>query len=218
MKLKTDALVGFIFCHLLALLAFVPWFFSWTGSLCSDCGNVRIRRCRNKSRFPSAPHVSQFLVPALAGAHVRPSLEHVVCSSHRPFGLPFHRRHHHFADEEQDPHSPLKSFFWAHFGWLLVRPPDMKPRVMTERYAKDVMRGSALTRVPRPGTRTGSSSTLLAWMVVFFAAGFARLGTVGANSHLGCGHNSASAFLLWGGALRTVVVWHDRRRRAVNSV
>src|SRR5438270_602115 len=31
MKLKTDALAGFIFCHLLALLAFVPWFFSWTG-------------------------------------------------------------------------------------------------------------------------------------------------------------------------------------------
>ena len=31
MKLKTDALVGFIFCHLLASLALVPWFFSWTG-------------------------------------------------------------------------------------------------------------------------------------------------------------------------------------------
>ncbi len=31
MKFKADALIGFILCHSLAVLAFFPWFFSWTG-------------------------------------------------------------------------------------------------------------------------------------------------------------------------------------------
>ena len=31
MKLKTDNLIGFVLCHLLASLALFPWFFSWTG-------------------------------------------------------------------------------------------------------------------------------------------------------------------------------------------
>ena len=30
-KLKTDTLVGFVICHVLAVLALCPWFFSWTG-------------------------------------------------------------------------------------------------------------------------------------------------------------------------------------------
>ena len=36
-----------------------------------------------------------------------------------------HRRHHQFADEQPDPHSPLASFFWAHIGWILVRQPEL---------------------------------------------------------------------------------------------
>ncbi|HEX7791388.1 MAG TPA: acyl-CoA desaturase, partial [Afipia sp.] len=31
MKLKTDTLIGFIAVHLLAALALLPWYFSWTG-------------------------------------------------------------------------------------------------------------------------------------------------------------------------------------------
>ena len=31
MKLKTDTLMGFFFCHVLAALALVPWLFSWSG-------------------------------------------------------------------------------------------------------------------------------------------------------------------------------------------
>ena len=30
-RFKTDALAGLIICHALAALAFLPWFFSWTG-------------------------------------------------------------------------------------------------------------------------------------------------------------------------------------------
>lgn len=32
-----------------------------------------------------------------------------------------HRKHHRFADLEPDPHSPLKGFWWSHFGWFLCK-------------------------------------------------------------------------------------------------
>jgi stearoyl-CoA desaturase (delta-9 desaturase) len=32
-----------------------------------------------------------------------------------------HRLHHAKSDEEGDPHSPLKGFFWAHMGWCLTQ-------------------------------------------------------------------------------------------------
>lgn len=32
-----------------------------------------------------------------------------------------HRRHHRFADKEQDPHSPKQGFLWSHTGWFLSK-------------------------------------------------------------------------------------------------
>lgn len=31
MRWKRDNIIGFVFIHLIAALAFLPWFFSWTG-------------------------------------------------------------------------------------------------------------------------------------------------------------------------------------------
>ena len=210
MKLKTDALVGFIFCHLLALLAFVPWFFSWTGVLVLIVGmyvfgvvgiNLGFHRLLTHRSFSCPLWLEHTL--AILGT---------CCLQFSPaFWVAVHRRHHHFADEEQDPHSPLKSFFWAHFGWLLVRPPDMKPRVMTERYAKDVMRDPLYAVLDR--NKNWIKLTLLAWMA-FFAAGFAASALSGASTQDAV--QFGSSLFVWGGALRTVVVWHTTW--AVNSV
>ncbi len=57
-----------------------------------------------------------------------------------PYWVAVHRRHHQFADEEPDPHSPLKSFFWSHFGWYMVRIDPARRAELLQRYAKDVMR------------------------------------------------------------------------------
>jgi stearoyl-CoA desaturase (Delta-9 desaturase) len=35
-----------------------------------------------------------------------------------------HRRHHKFADEEEDPYDISQGFFYAHIGWLLFKPSD----------------------------------------------------------------------------------------------
>jgi stearoyl-CoA desaturase (delta-9 desaturase) len=33
----------------------------------------------------------------------------------------WHRQHHHTADKERDPHSPLTSFLGGHIGWLVIK-------------------------------------------------------------------------------------------------
>ena len=32
-----------------------------------------------------------------------------------------HRLHHQYSDEQLDPHSPVKSFFWSHIGWMIYK-------------------------------------------------------------------------------------------------
>ena len=139
MKLKTDTLIGFVLVHLLAALAILPWYFSWTGVVVFVVGlylfgvlgiNVGFHRLLTHRAFSCPLWLEHTL--AILGT---------CCLQFSPaFWVAVHRRHHHYSDEEQDPHSPIKSFFWAHFGWLLVRAPDMKPGPMADRYARDLLR------------------------------------------------------------------------------
>ena len=210
MKLKTDNLVGFILCHGLASLAFFPWLFSWTGVIALAVGmyvfgilgiNLGFHRLITHRGF-SCPLWLEHTFAILG----------TCCLQFSPaFWVAVHRRHHHFADEEQDPHSPLKSFFWSHFGWLLARAPDMKSGPMTERYAKDVMRDPLYALLER--RKNWIKLTFLSWLM-FFAAGF------GAAAASGAGVADAAQFgaslFVWGGALRIVIVWHTTW--SVNSV
>ena len=210
MKLKTDALVGFIFCHALAALALVPWFFSWSGVILLAVGmyvfgilgiNVGFHRLITHRSFTCPLWLEHTL--AILGT---------CCLQFSPaFWVAVHRRHHHYADDEDDPHSPVKSFFWAHFGWLLVRPPAMKPRLMIERYAKDVMRDPLYAVLDR--NKNWIHLTLLSW-IAFFVAGFAASLLSGASALDAA--QFGSSLLVWGGALRTVLVWHTTW--SVNSV
>jgi fatty-acid desaturase len=36
------------------------------------------------------------------------------------FWVATHRIHHHFADKQGDPHSPIDGTWWAHMGWILT--------------------------------------------------------------------------------------------------
>ena len=62
-----------------------------------------------------------------------------------------HRRHHQFADEQPDPHSPLASFFWSHIGWILVHQPELARLGIYERYAKDILRDRFYVALERHG-------------------------------------------------------------------
>jgi fatty-acid desaturase len=210
MKLKTDALIGFIVCHLLAALALVPWLFSWTGVVVLAAGMYVFGILGINLGFHRLIAHRGFSCPLW--------LEHsfailgTCCLQFSPgFWVAVHRRHHRFADDGEDPHSPLRSFAWAHFGWLLRRPPDMKPGPMTARYAKDVMRDPLYAKLER--NKNWMKLTFYSWLA-FFAFGFAAAALSGSGFQDSAQYG-ASLFV-WGGALRTVLVWHATW--SVNSV
>src|SRR5215472_13735985 len=103
--------VGVIFMHLAALLAFMPWFFSWTGLLLVPLGMyvfgtlgvcIGFHRLLTHRSFTCPRWLERTLV--LIG----------TCSTlmeSPAYWVAIHRRHHQFADEERDPHSPRESFF-----------------------------------------------------------------------------------------------------------
>jgi stearoyl-CoA desaturase (Delta-9 desaturase) len=111
-----------------------------------------------------------------------------------------HRKHHTFADEEGDPHSPhlhapdgirgtLKGLYHAHFGWLLARRTPSDPL----RYARDLVRDRQIRRV----------NDLFPWIVLLGFALPALLGFALAGTLWG-----AVAGFLWGGLARVFIVHH----------
>lgn len=93
-----------------------------------------------------------------------------------------HRRHHQVSDREDDPHSPVKGFWYAHIGWMVQREglPQHSP------LAHDLSQDRFLRWLDR-----GPNGGLpwLATLAVCFAVG----GVSG---------------IVWGAVVRTVFVWH----------
>jgi stearoyl-CoA desaturase (Delta-9 desaturase) len=110
-----------------------------------------------------------------------------------------HRKHHAFSDKEGDPHSPhghgegwrnaLRGLLHAHMGWLFIHTD----RANRNRYAPDLVKDPVVHFVDR---------TFVLWalmsLAVPFALGYALGGTVVA----------ALTGLLWGGAVRILVLHH----------
>ncbi len=210
MKLKTDALVGFLLCHSLAVLAFLPYFFSWTGVVLFVLGtivfgvfglNVGFHRLLTHRGFSCPLWFERTLaVLGTCSLEFSPAL-----------WVAIHRRHHHFSDEEPDPHTPNHGLFWAHFGWLLKRSGDMKSKPLLDRYARDLMRDPLYAFLERRKN----------WIMVSFSV-WLMFFAIGALSVLATGGSQADAvqfgwsLLIWGGALRTIFVWHTTW--SVNSI
>ncbi len=210
MKFKSDALIGFILCHSLAVLAFFPWFFSWTGVVLLFAGmfvfgvlgvNLGFHRLLTHRSFTCPLWLERTL--AVFGT--------CALQFSPPLWVAVHRRHHHYADDEQDPHSPLKGFIWAHFGWLLMRSGDMRSKPLIERYAKDLMRDPLYALLER--RKNWIKLAFLLWLA-FFAVGFGAAMLTGSSTAEAA--QFGSSLVIWGGALRTVLVWHTTW--SVNSV
>jgi stearoyl-CoA desaturase (delta-9 desaturase) len=111
-----------------------------------------------------------------------------------------HRKHHTFSDQEGDPHSPhvghgggfrgaLKGLFHAHVGWLFVHTE----RGARKRYARDLLADPIVSFVDR---------TFLVWVIGGLVAAFALGWAIGGHFY------AALTGLLWGGAVRMLVVHH----------
>ena len=112
-----------------------------------------------------------------------------------------HRKHHHRADDEQDPHSPLASLLWAYVGWLLIENTDLSRIALYDRYARDIIRDRFYVCLERAIV----GIVLLSW-VVYFACGFSA-GLLLGDTLMNAVQFGASVWL-WGVVVRTVAVWH----------
>jgi stearoyl-CoA desaturase (Delta-9 desaturase) len=111
-----------------------------------------------------------------------------------------HRKHHAFADVEGDPHSPhvdhgvglkgaLKGLLHAHVGWLFIHTH----RGNKKRYAPDLLGDPLIRWIDR---------TFVLWIFVGLAFPFVLGGLIGGSL------DAALTGLLWGGAVRMLVVHH----------
>jgi stearoyl-CoA desaturase (Delta-9 desaturase) len=111
-----------------------------------------------------------------------------------------HRKHHAFSDREGDPHSPhvdhghgwrgaLAGLFHAHMGWLFIHTH----RGSKQRYAPDLIADPAIRFVDR---------TFLLWVAVGLAVPFGLGVAIGGTVTEGLWG------LLWGGAVRMLVLHH----------
>jgi stearoyl-CoA desaturase (delta-9 desaturase) len=111
-----------------------------------------------------------------------------------------HRKHHAFADQPGDPHSPhvdhgvgwrgaLRGLLHAHMGWLFIHTQ----RGARKRYAPDLVADPVVSWVDR---------TFVLWALGGLGAAFGLGWLIGGTL------TAALTGLLWGGAVRILVLHH----------
>ncbi|MGV3486497.1 MAG: acyl-CoA desaturase [Planctomycetaceae bacterium] len=196
--------------HLVALLAFVPWLFTWSGLVLAVLGHFTFGMLGVTVGYHRLLTHRGFTCPKW--------LEHTLaifgmcCLQDSPARwVAIHRLHHQHSDHQPDPHSPLANFLWAHVGWVVCRHRDLDRTSHYERYVRDLLRDPFYLRMERYG----------GWFVVF--AIHALLITLSGALYgyfVGGSANEAVRFAaswyVWAVAVRTVFVLHGTW--AVNSL
>jgi fatty-acid desaturase len=196
--------------HGAALLAFMPGYFSWSGVVTALlgthlCGLFGINLGYHRLLTHRGLKCPRWLEHAMV-------VVAMSCLQETPARwVAIHRRHHQFADQQPDPHSPLASFFWSHVGWILVHQPELSRLGIFERYAKDILRDRFYVALER---HHGLVWINLLQMPLFYAAGFAVAWLAGEPPIEAA--QTGLSILMFGVFVRTVLVWHITW--AVNSV
>lgn len=172
--------------HLGALLALIPGYFSWSAlAVCLFLhwltGGIGIcmtyHRLLTHRSFALRPYWLEYVLTALG-----------TCASEGgPIGwVADHRRHHAFSDEEDDAHTPLQGFFWAHMCWWMMFDEDSRHTLAYyERWAPDLQKDPVHRWLDR-------------YHFIFTLLMFAGLYALGGMS-----------WLVWGGFFRSVFVLHS---------
>lgn len=188
--------------HALALLAFWPWLFSWSGAALLWAGiyfygGVGIDLCYHRLLTHRSFRCPQWLEHWFV-------MVALCCLEDAPGSwVATHRQHHNDSDHEDDPHSPLVNFLWSHIGWLLIENSAVRTSASFDRYARDILRDPFYMRLQR--------TMLPLWIYVAHALVYLLAGL--AVGWLGTGQWSSGlqlglSWLVWGCLLRTVCVWH----------
>lgn len=194
--------IGIPLIHLLACLAFVPYFFSWTGVVLCVLGfyvfgTLGINLCYHRLLTHQGLTLPKWLEHTFA-------VLGVCCLQDTPAcWIAMHRIHHKHSDEQPDPHSPLVNFFWGHFGWLMVHNREFLNVNYYQRFTRDILRDPFYMQLERRGVWM---KIYIGSMLVFFLAGLA-IGWPMTGSYW-AGVQFGLSLLVWGVFVRTVLVWH----------
>jgi stearoyl-CoA desaturase (delta-9 desaturase) len=210
LRVNRPVFTGIVGFHLLALLACVPWLFSWSGLAWAVAGlyifgtlgiNIGYHRLLTHRGFACPRWLEHGL-----------SVLGVCCWQGTPMNwVAIHRMHHQHSDGPDDPHSPRASFFWSHMGWFLIYDPSIYSITTYDRYARDLFRDRFNKWLERPRVWRGIH---LAQWLAFFTVG-AVVGALWTWDLVGALQLGLS-WLVWGVFVRTVAVWHITW--SVNSV
>ncbi|APZ97044.1 acyl-CoA desaturase [Fuerstiella marisgermanici] len=196
--------------HTLALAAFLPAMFSWTGLALVAIGHhlfgmLGVTLCYHRMLTHRSLQTPKWFERTLATLGV-------CCLQDTPARwVAIHRMHHQHSDKQDDPHSPAAGFVWGHLGWLLYQNGDHHTLTNCDRYAHDVLRDRYYFWLER------GINGMLVYLIhaaLFFAAGFAVGSTFFGGTAAGV--QFGLSLLVWGVLVRTVVVWHGTW--AVNSI
>ena len=95
-----------------------------------------------------------------------------------------HRLHHTYSDQEADPHTPTRNFFWAHMEWCIRKNATLKNKDVQNRVVPDLVKDKGLMFLEK---------TDILWTFLL-GLGFYALG--------------GWSFVVWGIFVRLVLVYH----------
>ena len=194
--------LGIPLIHVLACLAFFPYFFSWTGVVLAVLGlyvfgTLGINLCYHRLLTHQGFVAPKWLEHSFAILGVCTLQDTPAC------WVAMHRIHHKHSDDRPDPHSPLVNFLWGHCGWLMFRNRDFLNVNYYHRFVRDLLRDPFYMKLER------GWNWLIIYvvsMLVFFAAGFVigwpAFGSAAAGVQFGL------SLMVWGVFVRTVLTWH----------
>ena len=188
--------------HLLALLAVLPWLFSWTGVFLVVIGHHVFGMLGTTLGFHRLLTHRGFTCP-LWFEHTLAILGTCCLQDSPARWVAMHRQHHQHSDERTDPHSPLVEPFWGHMKWLMVENREHHRLVFLDRYARDLLQDPFYIWLERHRMWL---MVYMAHAVPFFVGGFA-VGAWTSGQWMG-GLQFGLSLLVWGVFVRTVAVWH----------
>ncbi len=189
-NLNYAALVWLGVIHAIALAA--PWTFSWSGLalvfvLHWLCGGVGIclgfHRLLTHGSFQTYSWVKRAIATVGCLAGEGPPMTWVAN----------HRLHHARSDQEGDPHSPREGSWWSHALWLAFRVGGKDAGEYYRKWAPDLYRDRYIRSLDY---------------------GFVPVNVISAAAIMGVGYlvggwDLAISWMVWGVALRMVLVLHS---------
>jgi len=188
-NLNWSVIIGIGAMHVIALGAFIPGMFTWSGLILAAVlswltAGIGITLCYHRlltHRSFKTPKWFEYLL--------------TICGCLAWQGGPVtwvgvHRLHHKHSDTDHDPHSPQHGFTWAHMLWTLHKKIE---GINGHDAAKDLLRDSGLRLLDK-----------YFWVPQFILTA----GLFGIGFAIG-GLQLALSWVVWAVAVRTVFVYHS---------